>query len=321
MKRFSFPFLFVVLFSGGLAQQSCAQGVLQFKSGFEPNTYWTGSGFGGIDYSAPSGINNWSNLTSYLDWLRTGMYYGQGGDFSLVSDPVNPGNTVLRLRTLTASGSLSRSQWAMWQTSGWDHKGGVNRYEQQFFRQRMFIPIEVGDMYSTSESAAWFMIWESHAWPENVVDGVRYGENTRHGIYIDKASGEDFWHFQVVQERPEGYRNLEWENVDHQDVAVPFGEWFTFEVFFKYHETAGEFFVAIATEDRGRQVVAEYKGQTKYDRILFDVEPFKQYHDVEYIHRLGSVSLYYDDFEIWNDYPLGYPDSGPTQTRHRDDAP
>jgi hypothetical protein len=130
----------------------------------------------------------------------------------------------------------------------------------------MFIPSEVGSMYSTSETAAWFMIWESHAWPENVVDGVRYGENTRHGIYIDKASGEDSWHFQVVQERPEGYSNLRWENVDRQDVAVPFGEWFTLEVFFKYHQTDGEFFVAIATEEKGRQVVAHYEGQTKYDR-------------------------------------------------------
>jgi hypothetical protein len=161
----------------------------------------------------------------------------------------------------------------------------------------MYIPKEIETLYSYSESAKWYMIWESHSW---------VSEDTRHGIYIRKDTNSNHWYFEVVQQRPEGAANTLWENVDKQDIAVPFGEWFTFDVFFKYHETDGEFYVAITREGKPRQVVAHFKGRTKFDQKLHDQMVFKLYHHRDYLDKLGETSHYYDDFEIWSDYPPGY---------------
>jgi hypothetical protein len=267
-------------------------GVLQFKSGFEANTYTTSSTIRGIDNSAPTGINNWDKIIDYLDWVIQTKTLFEGGSMQISNDPTGANNKVLHMHNKTATGGHSRSQWALKQVTGWSDDGKPNRFEQQFYRQRMFIPIEI----KNTKLNRWFMLWESHVWEK---------ENTRHGIYMRKNSGNDEWHFRVVQQRPEG--NTIWENKSGQNVNVPFGQWFTLDVFFKYHETNGEFYVAVTREGKQREVTAHLKGRTKYDTKIRNNIPFKHYHHEEYIQKIpGGTHMYYDDFEIWSDYPPGY---------------
>jgi len=275
---------------------------LLFKSGFESNVVYENNTFRGIDQSESPGINDWDKLPNYLDWMATPMSYVQGGNLALVQDPTDPTNRVLRLKNTRDEGGLARSQWSMWQADSWGDTGGQNIFDKQFYRQKMYIPAEIETLYSFSERSKWYMIWESHAWAD---------DQTRHGVYIKKDSNSNHWYFQVVQESPEGYQNVQWENTANRDVAVPFGEWFTFDVFFKYHDTDGAFYVAITTDDLGHQQVANYRGKTKYGNKLFNQSVFKLYHDTDILNRMQNLGFdgttqYYDDFEIWSNFPPWY---------------
>jgi hypothetical protein len=308
-------------------------GVLQFKSGFESGTkLTTASGGGdiiGIDNSVSSGINNWVNLPQYLPWAKEQSLYSQGGSWSISADPVNSSNKVLHFHNSDVDGNISRSQWSMKSVNQWTDDGTPNLFDKQFFRVRMFIPTETGNTYALNETSPFYMIWESHAWEPAQFSG---GENTRYGVYLDKYAGENFWHFRVVQQRPEGMSscddnkpeticwlnctiNSQWCDVNHK---VPFGKWFTFDVFFKYAATDGEFFVAYQEDGKPRQIVGHFKGQTKYDQKLHDQSILKLYHDQGFLSRLpDGTDQYYDNLEIWSDYPPGYwSDSGgiPTST-------
>jgi len=286
-------------------------GELQFKSGFEPNTYLTSSTIKGTDNSAPLGINDWDSLSDYLPWAKYSSFYLEGGSMNITEDPTGADNLVLHFHNTEIVNGHSRTQWTLKQVSGWSDDGQQNLFDQQFYRYRMYIPEEISTLFSYSEWARWYMIWESHTWES---------ENTRHGVYIRKDTNSNHWYFRVLQESPEGCHgnpsncDYYWENngawaptYNGQNVAVPFGQWFTFEVFFKYHELNGEFYVAVTRENNPRQIVAHFIGQTQYGTKLRDQMVFKFYHDSEYINRLpNGTHQYYDDFEIWSDYPPGY---------------
>ena len=94
---------------------------------------------------------------------------------------------------------------------------------------------------------------------------------------------------------------------DHWDVPGPLGEWFTFDVFFEYHPTDGELFVAITREGQQRQLVAHYSGQTQWGTKCKDQMVLKMYTSSKWFELLpGGTHQYYDDFEIWSDYPPRY---------------
>ena len=275
-------------------------GMLQFKSGFEDGVRVRGRFITGTDLSAPSGINNWDRLGNgtYLPWVAGANAFLEGGSLEIALDPKDPANKVLHFHNTKPDSKghfRSRTQWLLKQVDGWSDNGLPNRFEKQFYRYRMFIPTDVEKAVSVDEDAPWYGMWESHAWEQ---------ERTRHAIRLFKKAGHP-WRFQVVQEHPEGKQV--WEDADHQDVPVPFGEWFTLEVFFKYHETDGEFFVAVTREGKARETVGHFVGKTKYGVKLRDQMIFKMYHSAAWLDLIpGGTHQYYDNFEIWSDFPPGY---------------
>ena len=293
---------FKTIIAGGyhsLAIKNKAKSVLQFGSGFEPNTYILEDKIKGVDTNGPSGANNWDNLSDYLPWVLMGDGYFEGGSMEISTDPFDSTNHVLHLHTFQNDGDHARSQWSLEQVHNWYIEGESNLFEQQYYRFRMLIPDRISQLYSYEERSGWYMIWESHTWEF---------ENTRHGIYIAKLPNSNKWNFLVVQRYPGSMGEILYENEHYQDVVVPMGEWFTFEIFFKYHETDGEFYASIKRDGQPKQTIADFKGQTKFGTKLHDQMMFKLYHDGDYINRTSALSLdgihqYYDDFEIWSDYP------------------
>ncbi|MHA1267890.1 MAG: hypothetical protein ACTSRS_21860 [Candidatus Helarchaeota archaeon] len=169
------------------------EGVLQFKSGFEPDTYVLGDKIKGIDNSGPAGANNWDKLSGYLPWVLMGDGYFEGGSMEISPDPFNPANNVLHLHTFEDVNGYARSQWSLEQMHNWYVEGGPNLFKQQFYRFRMLIPDRIATLYPYDEKSRWYMVWESHTWEF---------ENTRHGIYIGKAADSDDWHFLCIQRYP-----------------------------------------------------------------------------------------------------------------------
>jgi hypothetical protein len=185
-------------------------------------------------------------------------------------------------------------------------------FDRQFYRYRIFIPAGIKNAIATAARAPWYMIWESHADPDRIT------ENTRHGIYLRKDPNSSLWYFEVVQQLDPSTGPLTYENTEHQDIAVPFGQWFTLDVYFKYHATNGRFYVAITRQGQPRQVIGDCIGQTKYGTKLHDQTLFKLYHSDDYFDNaanpLTETNQYYDDLEIWSDFPPGYiPEAVTTQ--------
>jgi len=278
------------------------QGSLQFKSGFDDNVAVSSRNeITGTDLTAPDGINSWDNIPAYLTWPEDHHVYLEGGSLEISQDPVDPTNKVLHFHNIAPEPGEdhARTQWSMRQgTEMYDpNPEEPNLFDKQFYRYRMFIPSDIKDVIGNS-SAPWYQIWESHAWES---------DQTRHDIFLSKPYNGN-WYFQVRQQHPEG--TTVWQDTDHMDVTVPFDQWFTLEVFFKYHETDGEFYVAIAKDGEPRQVVGHYVGKTKYGTKLRDQMVFKMYHSADWFNLVpGGTHQYYDDFEIWSDFPSGYFDN------------
>jgi hypothetical protein len=277
----------------------------QFASGFEPNTYYGSRAIRGVDQSTGY---DWDQLRAGsltdLEWIQQSTIYYQPNDsnplypIAMVADPAGGSNTVLRLRNAQTDGSLARSQYALWQFTGWGDTGHPNAYDQHYFTTKMYIPSALQNSYSFSQRCEWYMIWESHAWTD---------EPNRHAIWIEKRSNSDVWYMRMSQERPEG--TAVWESTermyDTSSPSVPdynfrinFDEWFTWEVFFKYREdTSGRFWSRI-TDSEGTRVIGDYNGRTRHGTALFDIEPFKMYHHADFINSIGQTNQYYDNWEI-----------------------
>jgi hypothetical protein len=277
-------------------------GVLQFKSGFEDGVSSTGSKIIGVDRSSEPSVNDWDKIPQYLGWPAAVSSFLQGGSISITTDPVNSLNKVLLLHNTSPSPEKpdknTRTQYQIFQVKSWTDPGeGPNLFNQQFYRYRVYIPGDIASVVPFNTAAPWYMIWESHNW---VVD------LTRHGIYLTKKKDSDLWYFEAQQQLPEG-TNV-WKS--KTTVGIPFDRWFTLEVYFKYHETEGEFYVAIVDGDQRNEVV-RYQGRTQNGAKLHDQMIFKSYHHISYLTELNKkgidgTRLYYDDFEIWSDYPPEY---------------
>lgn len=286
-------------------------GVLQFKSGFENDVYIDNKDMAqnrfikGVDLTQPASMGDWDTFSN-LPWAEHTNGYFQGGNMEIISDPLDYSNKILHFfnnAKVLQSDYVSRSQWTLKQNKSWVDDGSPNLFDKQFYRYKILIPDDMTKVYSYGEWAGWYMIWESHAWDS---------EDMRHGIYIRKAKDSDLWYFRMVQQAVgSSGKPILWENSAQQDIAVPFGEWFTLDVYFKYHESDGEFYASIKTQNEPRKLLGHLKGKTKFGTKLRDQMVLKMYHDGDYIDKLKAIGLdgthqYYDDFEIWSDYPPGY---------------
>jgi hypothetical protein len=307
MKRTGLISVFCLLhagFSVFFSRNIQGQGMLQFRSGFEPNVAYVNNKIVGIDQSSEAGKNDWDKITDYLDWAVNHKTFFEGGAISITADPGNSQNNVLCLYNTTTVENYpqrTRSQWTIGQNNNWVDDGKPNRFEKQFYRYRMYIPGDITKVVPYSTNSPWYMIWESHAWDL---------DHTRHGLYITKKSNSNLWYFRAVQELPEG--TLVWESDTR--VEVPFDRWFTLESYFKYHETEGEFYISI-TDGTARKQVVRFKVKTKNGSKMHDQMLFKSYHNSSYLSSLKQIGIdgtrvYYDDFEIWSDYPPSYWEGG-----------
>ncbi len=287
-------------------------GTLLFKSGFEDGVSIKGTAIVGLDQSSPAGMNNWDRLSEYLPWVKATHAYLEGGSIQISPDPQNPGNKVLHFHNtgLSREKTRSRTQWSLLQEASWDDPGGPNKFDQQFYRYRMFIPLEIKAAIPLDQESPWFGIFESHSW---------ISDETRHVIRISKNRNGP-WYFFARQEQAPADKKVRqsmkivptYQNTEYQNVEVPFGEWFTLDIFFKYHESQGRFFAAITREGRPRQTIADFKGATRKGTKLHDQMIFKMYHSADWLTLLpGGTHVYYDNLEIWSDFPAGY-DHQPT---------
>jgi hypothetical protein len=292
-----------------IAQASNPQagGVLRWRTGFEGSTM-VGRSFTGQDPG--DALSNWDTISSALPWVTSHGTLLEGGTVSIADDPAGGTNKVLHCNTTAISPNYvpgvngnykARAQYDFRQRDTWTALGPPNLYDRQFFRWRAYYDTAIRDCVPFNTASPWFSVYEHHAW---IFDQGRFT------IHPYKAASSSDWVFFVrVAWRADDYSPWQYLHTIYNG-TVPFGRWFTMEVFFRYHETDGEFMVAIV--DNGeREIVARIQDQTKFGEKLNNATLFKHYHHGYYIEQLaasGGVKTYYDNLEFWSDYPPGYWD-------------
>ncbi len=289
-------------------------GILHFRTHFGSGVSVVNRTLSGSDGSMGAIENNWDNIGNVLPWLQAHKDFNQNGKVEFSADPKDPTNRVLHLHNyqIGTEGLLAtkqRSQYSLTQVpSGkWDQLYGENIFDKQFYRYRIYIPGDIASVIAFEERAPFYMIWEAHSWQF---------DEFRHAVNLAKMNNSDAWVFRLQQqnEYTKEYTFdtfLKNEPGVKSNVAVPFDHWFTLEIFFKYHETDGEFYAAIVDDDGNRQIIGRIQGQTQFGEKMRDQMIFKMYHGNTYTERLlarggDGTHQYYDNFEIWSDYPPNY---------------
>jgi hypothetical protein len=266
---------------------------LLFRSHFSPNVVVINGtaehpAINGADLTVASN-NSWSSITSYIPWAQGRSIWSMGGSLAIVNDLVDPGNKVLRIRNHKQSPDGKPNCRTQIQLGS---GGGGAGFQHECWRYRLFLPTALRDAYPQGVQTKWFMLFEIHA--------SKSGDEPRYAVRIERKKNQSFWTWEIVEEYPE--QNETWENSGWKQVPVPFGEWFWFDVYFKYHATNGVFHVTIQRSGQTRQTVALYQGKTKYGKAFTNVHWIKCYHHSEYLQKVagGAVETFIDDVEIWD---------------------
>lgn len=134
--------------------------------------------------------------------------------------------------------------------------------------------------------------------------------NYRINIGIVRLKGEEEFSWKIRGEQPQPCRIEEWSYVD-QNVRVPLGEWFLVEAFMKKHATNGRIYFAINNQiilDTDKTKPEGFTGRTQHADHPLDLgfwSPMKNYHSMQW-NKKGPISQWYDDFELWSDFPFNY---------------
>ncbi len=130
-------------------------------------------------------------------------------------------------------------------------------------------------------------------------------------VVIHRDAGSTDFRWIITGQHPQPCRKTEWSYTNPQ-VDVPLGDWFLVEAYMKKHAAQGRVYFAVNGEvvlDTKQTQPSGFTGRTQHADNPLELQfwsPLKNYHGMEW-NRRGSVSQWYDDFELWTDFPPGHP--------------
>jgi len=93
---------------------------------------------------------------------------------------------------------------------------------------------------------------------------------------------------------------------------VPLGKWFLVEAYMKKDAIAGRVYFAVNGKvvlDTDQTKPQGFTGRTQHADNPLELRfwsPMKNYHHMDW-NKQGPVSQWYDDFELWTDFPPNHP--------------
>ena len=194
-------------------------------------------------------------------------------------------------------------------------------YRQGYVRYWMKLQADLPERVPNHRPTPWYMIME---WKEPD-SGIKHpakkcrasGEgpagtnNYRINIGIRREAGATRFRWVVNGEHPQPCRKKEW-SYDDSEVGVPFGDWFLVEAYMKKHATQGRVYFAVNEQvvlDTTQTRPAGFVGRTQHADNPLELKfwsPLKNYHGMVW-NQQGPISQWYDDFELWTDFPPGHP--------------
>jgi hypothetical protein len=300
-------------------------GQLLLKSGFESPVRVTGD-MGDLMGSDHGEFKGWDATPAWIESSRFVYLVGRDKNLSdymksFITQMTGPfGNTshVLCMQNIDDDPdhkSTSRNEYSFF------GRKPPHDYKQGYVRYWMKLQADLADRISLDRSTPWYMIME---WKEPN-SGVKYSDsqcraagegpagsnNYRINIGIHRSSGSKDFHWLVIGQHPQPCRKTEW-SYTNPHVKVPLGQWFLVEGYMKKHATEGRVYFAVNGEvviDTDQIQPNGFTGRTQHADNPLELRfwsPLKNYHSMDW-NRQGPVSQWYDDFELWSDFPSGHP--------------
>jgi hypothetical protein len=176
-------------------------------------------------------------------------------------------------------------------------------------RHRMFLHPDVAHMNNYPGGVHWFSIYEM--WNErdpnkdgDVAGSARWNMNLRK----DSATDKLYWYFKGEKMQPQSamYEKI-FAVQKNRTVPIPFGKWFTLEMYLERHNTNGRILWTIQEDGGEKQVLFDVRGvctiyPNREDLQLNSVQAYKYYTDdkfMDYMRNAGKeFSVMYSDLRF-----------------------
>ncbi len=301
------------------------EGRLLLKSGFEDGVRITDDMQDIVGVDAETGFD-WDATPAWIDFSHFVYLVNRDKELSdymasSIETAIGPfGNEtrVLRMQNKADDpdhGSTSRNEYSFFM------KPEPDGYRQGYVRYWMKLQGNLGDLFPKDQASPWYMVMEWKEPNSGIVKSRQEckacGErpsgsnNYRINVHIQRAAGETAFHWYLTGEHPQPCRKTEWKYVN-PDVEVPLGRWFLVEGYMKKDHTNGRVYFAVD----GRVVLDTdvtrpegFVGRTEHADNPLPLRfwsPMKNYHSMDW-NAAGPISQWYDEFELWSDFPAGHP--------------
>lgn len=251
-------------------------------------------------------LNGWSGLYSqvkdiYLNDLSSSTTYAYQ---QMVLDPAGSGRKVMMGRIIKddpTQVATSRAQM----TVSYNSTMSVPVYHTS---HRMYMHPDLKYIEQYNGIADWFSlveIWTTH---DSKMDGDPAG-SARWGLSLHKGSAVGsplYWHLYGEYMQPASKKYQDFWAYDNKTFAVPFGKWFTLDIYLKRGEGAlGQMTITVTPDGGATTTVFNINGTTMYparpDLYLEDWQPFKLYIGDPWLSWMTSkgktMSIYYNDYK------------------------
>jgi hypothetical protein len=249
-------------------------------------------------------FNGWPELQNHR--YVHGIYLNNGGGISYAfqeirKDPVNSATNVLYAQTIDDDPSRSGTTRAQMSISFQD---GVD-LPVYHTSHRMYLNPDIAYLTNNPSAVGWFTLFEMWNKRNDAWDGDRAG-SCRWNLALYKATGIGqplYWQVEAELMQPTTQTWM-WK-VSNKTVPIPFGKWFTLDMYMKRGEgTAGRFTIRI-TVDGVTSTICDVANTTIYpghpELPLKSIQPFKLYASDQTLDWMRTnnktISAMYNDFK------------------------
>ena len=264
------------------AQQKGEEKLL-FHSGFEDGTKLSKSNaqsdiLVGIDQSVTA-PNDWTKFSSKGGYPSAGEFriFYEGGDStkrksSLVPDPKNPKNTVLRFTVFESNAVKKETDTSAYKTRVQGQVNNVSEGIQRYYQSvKMYFPSSTMNLLKKfPEQINWYSLaefWNNAAWgsvpadPYRLTVGMGHHPGEQNPFYFHFSCDKYRIQFKEDGKTPEKYIPTDIKNANNETFHIPSDTWITVEYYFqegnwKATETrpAGHFYMTVQIEG-GKKIV------------------------------------------------------------------
>ena len=256
-------------------------------------------------------FNGWPDLLTnqfikdmYLNNLAGVNYAFQ----QIITDPAGGGRNVMQATVVDDDPNKSGTSRAQL-TITFNDQTELGIYHTS---HRMYIHPDVEYIKNYPELMDWFSLAEIWNHTDPNLDGDPAG-SARWGISIHKLKGAGqplFWVLYGEYLQPSSIQGQDFWKYTNGNIPIPFGQWFTLDIFLKRGDAqTGKIIVTITPDGGTPQTIFDVTGTTMYpgrsDLWLEDWQPFKLYLDDTYLDWMRGngkqLTIFYNDFRWYKD--------------------